>query len=79
LPIFNAEGDLHAVQVAYSIDDPDTARREIGGLLDACRRLKTDRGTIITVGEEDLLHEGDVTIRVLPAYKFFLGDMVLNW
>jgi hypothetical protein len=76
--IQDRSGNLHAVQVAYSIDDPDTARREIAGLLDVCRRLKIDRGTIVTFGEEDLLHEGDVTIKVLPAYKFFLGDMGMN-
>lgn len=65
-------GELTPIQVTYSLSAPETAKREIAGLLDACKRLKSERGRIITMSEQALLREGGVTIEVLPAWQFLL-------
>lgn len=65
-------GKMTAMQVTYSLGDRDTARREISGMLDACRRLEIKRGTIVTFGEENLISEEGGGIQVVPAYKYFI-------
>lgn len=61
------------VQVSFSIDDEKTLKREIDGLSDACKYFKTDKGYIITFDDYKELQEDNLTINVIPAWRFLLG------
>ncbi len=65
---------VSAFQVSLSMEDPDTREREINGLLDACKKLNLDTGTIITRDEEDRVEINGVRVDILPAYKFLLSQ-----
>jgi len=67
------------VQVSYSIQDSDTNKREINGLLHACEYLKVKKGTIVTFEEEDNLIIKNIKIEVLPAYRYFLEVLRSVW
>lgn len=60
------------VQSAYSIADYKTRKREVEGLISACKRLSVQTGRIITFSEEDNFSEQNIDIQVIPAYKFLL-------
>lgn len=60
------------IQVSYQMNDEETRRREVEGLLEAaistgCREL-----TIVTMETEAEWNEQDMLIRVLPAWKWML-------
>lgn len=62
------------IQACWSMDDPETERREVNGLLEAagatgCKNLK-----IITAGTEKRISADGANISVLPAWKFMLGS-----
>ena len=63
------------VQVSFSIQDSDTDEREVKGLIRACEYLKLKKGTIITFEEEDNFKIDNITIEVLPAYKYILEEL----
>jgi uncharacterized protein len=72
--IIKNEGVREAIQVCYDISDQDTKDREERGLLDACKKFKLKRGTIITHSEELRYKIDGINIEVIPAYKFVLSD-----
>jgi hypothetical protein len=58
------------IQVCYELNS-ENQKREIGGLTDAMHHFNLNRGTIISMHQEDvILHEGK-RIEVIPAYKYF--------
>ena len=61
-----------AIQVCYSLKESDTYDRETDGLVNACKYLKLKSGTILTYEEESEIKKDDITIEVLPAYKYVL-------
>lgn len=62
------------VQVCYSLSNNDTAKREIQGLIEACKYFKVNKGYIITFDEkQDFTQEG-IDISVIPAYEFLLNQ-----
>jgi len=64
------------MQVSYSISDMLTRQREIEGLSEACRRHKVGEGYILTLSEEEEIKAKDMTIHVIPAYKFLLAGSI---
>jgi predicted AAA+ superfamily ATPase len=64
-----------AIQVCYSLKDPDTSEREINGLVNACEFLNLKNGTVLTFEEETSIKKGDISIEVLPAYKYILEKL----
>ena len=58
------------VQVSWSLEDPDTRKREISGLLEAARDLSCSDLTIVTHDEEGDIVEKNRRIRIVPAWKF---------
>ncbi|MBI4654328.1 MAG: ATP-binding protein [Nitrospirae bacterium] len=71
--VMEKSGIKSVIQVAYSIADSGTRKREIEGLVEACRRFSVKSGYVITFSEEETLNEQGVTVNVMPAYKFFLA------
>ncbi|MDP3433418.1 MAG: ATP-binding protein [Bacteroidota bacterium] len=59
-----------AVQVCYSLQDPETRKREINALLKMSKRIEVIRWIIITKDEEDTISEQGIRIEVIPAWKW---------
>lgn len=70
-------GELLPMQVCYDLGDPVTRKREVAGLLAACRFCGVGQGVIVTMGEEAQWAEDGVEVRVLPAWKWLLTDYSL--
>lgn len=62
-----------AFQVSYSLGDPDTEKREVDALIKLNRVLPMRQLTIITKDEERNIEVGDVTVHVVPAWKWLLA------
>ncbi|GAB4543500.1 MAG: ATP-binding protein [Thermodesulfovibrionia bacterium] len=60
------------IQVSYSISDRITLKREIEGLMTACKTFGIKEARLITYSEEDELVEGGIKINIIPAYKWIL-------
>jgi len=58
-------------QVTLELSD-DNKDREIKGLVEACKKLNTKEGTILTFDEEDQMVEEGVKIEILPVWKYLL-------
>ena len=69
---FYVPDDKLAVQVAYSIADPDTLRRESGALGKLPRIHPCRRRAIVTYDEEGTLEDEYGTIEIIPAWNWLL-------
>jgi hypothetical protein len=58
--------------VAYQLDDSDTKKRELRGLVEACRFLNVTEGTIITFDQEETIQLDEIKVNVVAFYKYFL-------
>ena len=61
-----------AIQVSYSLDDSTTYEREVGGIVKFLKAYKQYRGFIISWDTERQITEGDITIDVVPIWKWLL-------
>lgn len=60
------------LQASYSIADDETREREISALLKVGKHLNAKRLTIITYNEEETITVNDITIEVIPLWKWLL-------
>lgn len=65
------------IQVAYSMENEKTEKRELRSLVHAAQKYKLLESYIVTMDEERLITEEGILIRVLPAWKFLLLDLSL--
>ena len=63
---------VEAIQVTTSLEDYDTRKREIQGLIDALKTYNLKEGLILTEDEEDEFEEKGFRIKVMPIWKFLL-------
>lgn len=61
-----------AIQVAYSLSDINTRKREVDGLCKLAQRHKIDKMLIITKNESDTIEADGYTIEVVPVWKWLL-------
>lgn len=61
-----------AFQVSYSLTDPETEKREVDALLKLNKALPMRKLLIITKDEEKEIIKNDVTIEVIPVWKWLL-------
>ena len=71
---FEKQSVSELIQVCWRLENPETRKREINGLLESaaatgCRNLK-----IITYDFEENIKEGGLEISILPAWKFCLKN-----
>lgn len=65
---------FEAIQVTVGMDDEKTYKREIKGLKKACAQFNLDRGTIVSLHDQDREFEEDgITIRVVSAWRYLLA------
>lgn len=61
------------VQACANLGDADTRKREVESLTEAMGELRIDRGTIVTMDEQDTLRRDGRTIDVVPAWRWLLS------
>ncbi len=61
-----------AFQVSYSINNPDTEKREVDALVKLNKILPMRKLTIITKDEERKIEVGNISIYAVPAWKWML-------
>ncbi len=61
------------IQVCYSLENEETRKREIKGLLKASKELKCNNLLIITWDEEDEIKQENKLIKVIPLWKWLLS------
>ena len=61
-----------AIQVAYSIADQDTRKRETAALLALSEYQKVRNLLIVTKDEEETLEENGKVISVIPLWKWMM-------
>jgi predicted AAA+ superfamily ATPase len=59
-----------AIQVCVELKD-DNKEREVNGLFEAMKYYNLEKGTIVTLNQEDVIDLNGKQISVLPAYEFF--------
>ncbi len=63
----------HLINVSVNLEESNTRRREISGLVKAMKTLKTNESTIITWDTEEIISiNANKKIRVVPAWKWLL-------
>lgn len=62
-----------AIQVAYSLADAETKKREIDGLCKLARRCDVNRMLIITRDESEILEADGFKIEVVPIWQWLLA------
>ena len=60
------------IQVYYQMNNPDTRNREIKALIKAHQKFKKAKLTIITDDEEDSYRTDNVSIKMIPLWKWLL-------
>ena len=63
---------VHAIQVTYNMSDKETRKREIKGLMSACRRFNLQKGVIISYEESEEFVVDGVEVSVIPLFEFLL-------
>jgi uncharacterized protein len=61
------------IQVSYSIEDPETFKREVKALSGAMKEMNIQESWIITYTGQDILEIDAGKIHVIPAWQWLLG------
>jgi len=69
---------VQAIQVAVSLTDPKTEKREIEGLLEAMEKFKLKTGLIITQDQEAERRIDGKIIKIVPLWKWLLEKKAKN-
>lgn len=59
-----------AVQVSYSMDNPDTRKREIAGLTAIANFLEVEKLIVVTKDEEGIVETDNIRIEIVPFWKW---------
>ncbi len=62
-----------AVQVAYSIADYETKKRELGALIALSKLYPLKKAIIVTYDEEDVIDEEGLVVEVVPVWRWILS------
>ena len=71
--IYEKNSITEAIQVTFDMSDEDTKKRELKGLLNACRQFGLHRGLIVTYDSEDEVHMDGMEIVMVPFYKWVIN------
>ena len=64
-----------AIQVCYQLDDANTKKRELKGLLQVCKLFELKQGVIISYDSFDDFDVDGINIKVIPAADFLLSEL----
>lgn len=71
---FYVPEDELAIQVSYSLADPETLERESGALAKLPNAQPCRRRVIITYDEEGSLNDKHASIEIIPCWKWLIGE-----
>ena len=71
--IVKTNGKFKTYQVTLELSD-DNRDREIRGLLEACKKLGVNKGTIVTSDDEAQMQEQGIKIEIFPLWKHLLKN-----
>ncbi len=63
---------VQAIQVAKTLEDPETKKREIEGVIEAMNTYHLREGIILTENEQDTIKMNGFVISVIPIWKWLL-------
>lgn len=69
---FYIPDDAIAIQASYSIQNTETRVREVSALISLNKLYPLKRAIIITYDEEEIIEESNLTIEVIPIWKWLL-------
>ena len=64
---------MQAIQVCWDLTERNE-KREIDGLIDACKALELSSGLILTYDQEEEREVKGLRISVFPVWKWLLAD-----
>lgn len=67
-----------AVQVSYSMDNPDTRKREIAGLTAIANFLEVEKLIVVTKDEEGIVEADNIRIEIVPFWKWLSRNDCVN-
>ncbi len=62
------------IQVGYNLTSPDTRKREIQPLIEAYQKFKQPKLTLITDDEEGTYQSEEVSINIIPLWKWLITE-----
>lgn len=62
---------IAATQVCYNLGE-ENRKRELGGLIDACKTHKLKQGLLLTYDQEEEIMQDNIKITIKPVWKWFL-------
>jgi predicted AAA+ superfamily ATPase len=68
------DGSVEVIQVSTDLSDPLTRQREYRALSDTGSAWPDARFLIINLGDEETVDLGDLTVIIMPAWKWLLGN-----
>ena len=71
---FNDKGEKAIVQVCWDILENATRKRELRSLKQAMAETGLSHGTIVTNSSEEVIKEDNLTIHIVPAWKYFFQN-----
>ncbi len=69
---FYIPDDAIAIQASYSVQNTETRVREVSALIALNKLYPLKRAIIITYDEEEIIEESNLTIEVIPIWKWLL-------
>ena len=63
---------IEAIQVTKTLEDPETKKREIEGLMEAMNAYHLREGIVLTENEQDTIKMDGCVISVIPIWKWLL-------
>lgn len=63
-----------AIQVCLQLEDKETFKREVDGLVEAMLINQLEKGFILTESQEEIIEKDGLTIFVLPVWKWLLDQ-----
>jgi predicted AAA+ superfamily ATPase len=73
--LYYEAGKYCLIQVSYGLDDVKTRKREIKAMVEAANELPDTKNIILTYDEEDDIVKDNVTIKILPVWKWLLDPI----
>ena len=65
---------VEMIQVCYNLSNPNTRNCEIQALIKGHQALKNPKLTLITDDEEDTYQSGNISINMIPLWKWLIKD-----
>ena len=61
-----------AIQVTMAMSSDATQKRELQGLVQACKRFNLNEGIVVTLNTDETIEVDAIRIHIVPAWKHFL-------